>query len=155
MAGIEADCRVVAVDVEFKTWFFAAGGDCAFGFLGGFSDCVIEEGLAYALALVVREDVKFLEVEAFDGHVAAGGSGSHAAVFGFGAGDEESVTFAHLPDEALLRVHPFHHVVQLLGREYLAVGCWEHDGCHLAYERDVFGGGWSDVYLGHKAKIVF
>ena len=116
---------------------------------------MIEEGFAYAVALVAGEDVKFLEVEAFDGHVAAGGSGSHAAVFGLGAGDEESVTFAHLPDEALFRVHPFHHVVKLHGREYLAVGGGEHDGCHLAYERDVFGGGWSDVYLGHKAKIVF
>ena len=137
---IEKQCSVDPVHVQ---------SHLAWGRMDVFDnfDSMMEQLGTYMHTLSVGKDIEFLQVE---------------GMFSFLLYREVSYRlimqecdivyvsiYCHLFVQAIGRVHPFHHIGYLLGRQYFIVGMWKGDSCHLSNGRYICNGGFSDVEHGN------
>ena len=89
-------------------------------------NCLVEKRVAYVKLLELRQYIYLLEmvkVVAFtlDRNVTSGRRRRRLRAFGKAISDEILMPFSHLLPKILDRVHPVHHIVDLLGGQDLLV----------------------------------
>ncbi len=142
---IEVHRRVVAVHVQFDAAGPAVGGPAhksADVFVHQAADAKPpESGQQIDLLQFEKEGAVRLKAARLHGHIAAG--------LAVGLGDEIDVAvLPHLPLQAGLRIHPFHHIIHLSGGKNVPVRVAEGDLRQRLDERDVVGRGPADCDFG-------